>query len=466
MKRREFVKTLGAAAAGLATAGCHRKSIPSRDRPPNLLVIVTDDQRHDTLGCAGHPIIHTPNMDGLAERGVRFEQAFATTPICAASRASLFTGLYERAHGYTFTKPPIPSSYTRHSYPFLLREAGYYSGFIGKFGVQIEEGEQDAMFDWFRPTSYPYFKEIGGKSRHLSEIHGDMAAQFLRERPLDKPFCLSLSFWAPHADDGAQQQYFWPPFCDAMYDEVSVPVPATADPSFHAALPDFLRKSLNRVRWFWRFDSPEKYQAMTKGYFRMISGVDGVIGRILEELRLLRLERDTVIVFTSDNGYFLGERGFAGKWLMHEPSIRIPLFIHDPRLSVRTRGTTRSEPVLNLDITPTLLDLAGVPVPEHMQGRSLMPWVRGEGEAERGEVFCEHLWDHPDIPQTECLRADGWKYIRYPQHPEFEELYELTSDPHESRNLAGDPARGGILNDYRQRCRERADKAGRAGERM
>lgn len=464
MNRRIFIKTLGGCAAALAAAGCTGKRNKTASSPPNIILIVTDDQRYDALGCAGHPIIQTPSMDDLAARGIRFEQAFATTPICAASRASIFTGLYERAHGYTFTKPPLSSTFMDHSYPALLRLSGYYTGFVGKFGINVEEGITNTLFDSFLSTAYPYFKEENGKKRHLTDIHGDLATAFLRERPKDRPFCLSLSFWAPHADDGSTQQYFWPEACDGLYRETTIPLPPTSDPEFFEALPDFLKKSLNRVRWFWRFDTPEKYQAMVKGYYRMISGIDRVIGRLQEELIQQGIEQKTVFILTSDNGYFLGERGFAGKWLMHEPSIRVPLIVCDPRLQQKLSGRVITEPALNLDLAPTVLDLAGLSIPAQMQGCSLRPLMSGRDQNIRTEVFCEHLWDNPQIPQTEGLRKDGWKYIRYFKHPEYEELYNLTEDPHESQNLAADPEQSSRLSSLRQRCQELAQIAAQQGE--
>lgn len=460
MKRREFVKTLGGYIAALAAPGCSRRRDTPDPSPPNIILIVTDDQRHDALGCVGNPIIHTPVMDELAAGGIQFEHAFVTTPICAASRASIFTGLYERAHGYTFTKPPLSSTLMNRSYPALLRRSGYFTGFVGKFGIQVEDGVTASMFDRFHSTAYPYFKEVDGEKRHLTDIHGDMALAFLRERPSGRPFCLSLSFWAPHADDGSAQQYFWPDACGELYRDAIIPPSPTSEPEFFEALPDFLKDSLNRVRWFWRFDTPEKYQAMVKGYYRMISGIDRVIGRLREELVRLGLGNDTVIMLTSDNGYFLGERGFAGKWLMHEPSIRVPLIVYDQRLRQSSAGRVITEPVLNLDLAPTLLDLAGLPIPEEMQGRSFAPMMRGRNQPVRTEVFCEHLWDNPQIPQTECLRTGGWKYIRYLKHPEYEELYNLTDDPNESRNLAFDPGQSPRLLALRQRCRELAASAG------
>ena len=452
--RRRFIKTsalgLGALSLGI---GCRKSD--REGKKPNIILFQTDDQRWDALGCAGNPVIQTPNMNRLASRGLRFAKAFATTPICAASRASLFTGLYERAHGYTFTKPPLDRSLTDISYPLLLRQAGYRTGFIGKFGVKVEKGVTDEMFAWVKWGNLPYFKENIEKGRHLTETHGDYAIEFLRGCEPDQPFCLSLSFWAPHADDGNPQQYFWPAACNDLYRSITLPVPETANPAFFEALPEFLKKSMNRIRWHWRFDNPVKYQEMVKGYYRMISGVDMVIGKIMDELTRLGMARNTVILLISDNGYFLGERGFAGKWLMHDLSIRVPLIVYDPRRAKEKFRPVRNEMVLNVDVAPTILDLAGLDIPKIMQGRSLMPLMRDEKIDWRTKVFCEHLLDHPEIPQSECIRTDRWKYIRYPQHLDFEELYDLEEDPSEKNNLADDQRYRTVLLDLQRLCEQK-----------
>jgi arylsulfatase A-like enzyme len=399
-------------------------------------------------------------MDALAALGVQFEQAFVATPICAASRASILTGLYEHTHGYTFTKPPLDQRLTGISYPTLLREAGYHTGFIGKLGVGLEDGLIEEMFDTHRVTAYPYFKEVAGEMRHLTELHGDYAVEFIRESPADRPFCLSLSFWAPHADDGSDEQYFWPPACDALYREAHIPAPDLSDPAFFEALPEFLKRSLNRTRWHWRFDDPLKYQQMVKGYYRMISGIDLVIGRLMAELERSGEDRNTVIIFTSDNGYFLGERGFAGKWLMHDLSIGVPLIVLDPRARGRRQGAIRNELALNIDLPPTILELAGLPVPQSMQGRSLLPLIEGKMPVWRDDIVCEHLWDHPEIPRSECLRTDRWKYIHYPDHPEYEELYDLTKDPAESVNLSREASHAPRLQELRDRLTQRLALSG------
>lgn len=435
---------------------------PGAPAPPNIVLIVTDDQRFDMLGSVD-PLLVTPNMDRLAAAGARFENAFVTSPICAASRASLLTGVVERTHRYTFGTPPLSKALLAQSYPALLRAGGYRTAFVGKFGVDLERGTERMLFDDYRPLQpTPYLKpQADGSVRHLTDITADEVIDVLDDQQSGVPFMLTVSFNAPHAEDADPRQYIWPPAMDELYRDTAVPRAPLGDPAFHAALPEFLREpaaNLNRTRWFWRFDSPQKAVAMTRGYWRMISGVDAAIGRIRRHLDELGLADDTVILLTSDNGYFLGERGYAGKWLPHEPSIRVPLIVHDPRAPEHA-GARPTGMALNIDVAPTLLELAGLPVPDSMQGRSLLPLLGGLVPGGwRTDFFVEHLMAHPQIAKHEGVRAERYKYARYfEQEPVFEELYDLESDPLEAVNLAGDPAYSERLEELRARCDQLRD---------
>lgn len=426
----------------------------SADRP-NIIFILNDDHRWDALGCAGNSIIQTPEMDRLAKSGVRFSHAFITTPICAASRASFFTGQYERQHGYTFQQPPIAESLVNDSYPAVLRKSGYQTGFVGKFGVKIPKGASDKMFDYYRPTGLPYQK----KDRdHLTKRNADLAIDFIRTADAGTPFCLSLSFWAPHAEDSNPAQFVPKPELEALYQDDTVPAAPLSENAFFEALPDFQKQSLNRVRWAWRFDNPEKYQEMVKGYYRMISGIDQAIGRIRKELDARGLADNTVIIVTGDNGYFLGERGFAGKWTMHDVSLRVPLIVYDPRNSDEQKGVVSADLVINLDVPTTILDYADAKIPETYQGKSLRPNVQQGVALDRELVFTEHLWNRKDIPRTEAIRTERWKYIRYLDHPEFEELYDLQNDASEMTNLAKSEEYLDLLKELQAKCTSEAER--------
>lgn len=425
---------------------------------PNIIFILTDDQRWDALGFAGNPIIRTPEMDRLAAEGTYFENAYVTTPICAASRASILTGLYERTHGYTFGQGNIKEPFMAQSYPVQLRKAGYHTGFFGKFGVNypdfaklFDEGE-----DYDRNGKYDdrrgyFFKTIGKDTVHLSRYTGQQAIDFIQAAPAEKPFLLSLSFSAPHAHDPAALQYFWSSEYDTMYQNLTIPDPIMASDSEFLAQPEYVRKGENRTRWHWRFDTEEKYQHSVKGYYRMISEVDAEIGKIRKALEEKGLAENTVIILMGDNGYFLGERQLAGKWLMYEPSLRVPLMVFDPR---KEGGKRNSNFALNIDVPATILDLAGIKVPEPWQGVSLS----SSDLAKRKEFVTEHLWQTPIIPPSEAIRTDQWKYFRYVNDPACEELYDLSVDPLEKNNLAKDPAYQSRLIALRKKLEKRTSK--------
>ena len=433
------------------------------DERPNILFILSDDQRASFLGCAGHPILKTPHIDRLASKGTRFTNACVTTSICAASRASILTGLHERTHKFTFGTPPIAQPLTEDSYPAVLRRSGYRTGFVGKFGVEVTAGQVQTMFDAFTPLNRtPYFKkQPDGSLRHLSEIAGDHAIDFLKKQDKETPFCLSVSFNAPHAEDSDKEDpYPWPNAMDGLYDDVSIPAPRLSDPHIFSSQPAFLRESMNRDRWYWRWDTPEKYQKHVRAYYRMISGVDHVIGRMLGELDQLGLADNTIVVFNGDNGYYKGDRGFAGKWSHYEESLRVPLIIFDPR---HPRDAATSDlPVLNIDIAPTLLDYAGERFPHRYAGRRLNLLARGEEPATwRSDSFHEHLFDNPSIPKWEGIRGQRYVYARYfQQDPPFEFLHDLQEDPDELKNLAVDPNHADTLLIMRARCFQRRDELG------
>jgi arylsulfatase A-like enzyme len=427
---------------------------------PNIIFILTDDQRWDALGYAGNEIIQTPEMDKLASEGVYFRNAIVTTPICAASRASLFSGVHERTHKYTFQTGPILQEYMQESYPEKLRQAGYYTGFYGKFGVNYGASEQ--LFDQaeiydranqFKDYRGYYYKTLNDDTVHLTRYTGQRATEFIDQAPQGQPFCLSLSFSAPHAHDGAEEQYFWQEEPGKLYQDMQMPGPALADDRYFEQLPKPVRDGFNRVRWTWRYDTPEKYQHSVKGYYRMINGIDREIARIRAKLKEKGMDKNTVIILMGDNGYFLGERQLAGKWLMYDNSIRVPLIIHDPRV----KHQDNDEMALNIDVPATILDLAGIDLPDSYQGKSLKPIVdRNSSTLNRDTILIEHLWEFQHIPPSEGVRTARWKYMRYVNDKSAEELYDLSDDPQETINLAGQKSYDNVLAALKKKTDELA----------
>jgi len=428
-------------------------------KKPNVIFLLIDDQRNTSLGCAGHPIIKTPVIDDLANEGVRFSNAFVTTSICAASRASIFTGMHERSHQFTFNTKPLSQEYLKNSYSILLGNAGYHTGFIGKYGVVVEGYQPHELFDSFRPLDrWMYFKkQQDGSERHITELMGDYAGDFLQNVPEGEPFCLSMSFNAAHAEDADKENHFpWPKVVDGMYNDVEIPEPRLSDPAIFDGQPDFLKNSMNRDRYYWRWDTPEKYQKNMRAYFRMISGIDRVIGRIRDELKQNGLDENTVIIYMGDNGYYMGDRGFAGKWSHYEESLRVPLIIYDPRLPEQHRGQVQDKMALNIDVPSTILDICGIDIPQQYEGRNLMPLVLGENPSDwRTDLFCEHLMETASIPKWEGVRDERYVYARYfEQEPAYEFLHDLETDPDQLKNFATDPDYSSILEELRTRCDE------------
>jgi len=415
---------------------------------PNILFVVSDDQSWHSAGFAGDPVVKTPNLDRLAREGVVFTRAAVTTSICMASRATMLTGRWLSQMGAA----RVTAQTWPDTWPARLRAAGYYGGHIGKVHVK---GHDASGYDFWAGRNGPYhwLKDDAGERIHSIQKDTDEALRFLRTRPKDKPFFLQVAYTVPHAEDADPQQYLPMPQEKDLYTSNAVPVPETATEEHWLRLPSFFRdgKNESRARWLKRFDTPEKYQVYTKNYYRLISGMDRSIGVVLDALRAEGVAENTVVVFTGDNGYFLGEHGLADKWYAYEESLRVPLIVRDPRLPVERRGQRCDEWVLNADFAPTFCALAGLTPPAVMQGRDFTPLLRGQTpSAWRTDFLYQFKWSSEIIPASEGVCNKDWKYIRWIVSG-TEELFDLRGDTHEARNLAPDPAHAADLARMRAR---------------
>ncbi len=411
------------------------QSAPAAEKP-NFILMVTDDQRADCLSCAGHSHLKTPNIDRLATAGVKFDNAFVTTAICCVSRASIMTGLYARKHKVPDFGTPLPPEVLANSFPALLKKNGYRLGGFGKWGIGGEAPKN--LFDewdaWGGQGSF--FHKVDGQQIHNTEYLSRQAEKFLDGCTADQPFCLVIWYKGPHD-----------PFLPDLRDEklfagVTFPTPKTYNDDHFAKLPEFIQKSEGRTRLKKRHPTPEVYQEFVRQYLRCVASIDRSVGRILDKLDSKKLADDTMVIFTSDHGFFLGEHGMSGKWLAHEESIRVPLLIRYPKLPEATRGKSVSQIALNVDIAPTILDAAGVEIPAGTDGGSLRGLLEtGAARKWREDFFYEHHFPFRGrIPRTEAVRNGRWKYITYQGvDPAFEELYDLSTDPLEEHNLAADP---------------------------
>lgn len=423
---------------------------------PNVVVLVIDDTRWDSIGVAGNRSVHTPAIDRLAADGIRFAQARVTTSICMVSRATLLTGQYMSRHGIDQFGKPLKLEAFAATYPGLLRRAGYWTGYVGKYDVGAPRA---ADFDFLRAYHGKHWLDgAGGERVHVTEQNARDSIEFLRSRPRDKPFLLSVGYFAPHAEDNAKEQYLPQDWSAAMYRGATVPPSPLGGAKFLQALPPFLAVDANegRVRYKWRFDTPARYQDYMIRYYRLITEVDAAVGRLVDELKAQGVYDNTLIVFIGDNGYFHGDRGLADKWYPYEQALRVPLIVRDPRLPAKRRGLTNDRLALNIDIAPTIVSAVGLSMPGAMQGSDLGPlYLADRPPVWRDEFFYEHptITSRDRIPSSQGVVRRDWKYVYWPEW-KYEQLFDLKKDGQELTNLAGRPANAARLAAMRERLAE------------
>ena len=413
--------------------------------------MLTDDQAWDAHSLL-EPLVETPHLESLAKSGIYFPNGFVSTSICPASQASILTGLYFPAHRLTFLRVLDPSVVSA-SWPVSLRQKGYRVAFLGKNGARLNGDQLDLLFDEWEAFLREYFVEdSSGQETHLTDLLASRAVEFVERQTPETPFALVLWFHAPHAINGSTADAFPPPRrYEEFYDEVVFPPRLGSDPALWADRPQFLEEGLNRGQGdlWWS----ERFQENLRNYHSMIRGIDDAVGAIRSALAKRKLDRQTVIFFLSDNGFYRGERRFGGKWLGHDVSIRVPFIIYDPRRSSRIA----EELVLNVDIAPTVIELAQLPVPDSIQGRSLVPLLQNKPTDWRTDFFVEHTYNPAvlpaEIPRFRGLRTTRWKYLGYLDH-DYEELYDLDADPHELTNLSQDPSSAATKEALRARTEE------------
>jgi len=342
------------------------------------------------------------------------------------------------------------------TYPGILRKDGYHVGLVGKW----HNGKfPEDKFDFGRSYSgVHWIKQEDGSQIHVTVKNEKDALEFLKSKPSSKPFSLTVSFFATHAEDSNPRQFLPQPESMSLYSTVTIPVPKTANDESFKKLPPFIANEKNegRNRWHWRFDTPEKYQEYMKNYYRLVTEVDVACGRIIEQLKTSGEYDKTLIVFTTDNGYFHAEHGLADKWYPYEESIRVPLIIRDPRMPAQARGSVNDRITLNVDLAPTIVGAAGGQIPAGMQGRDLAALYGKDSEKAntdwRKDFFYEHaiIKNKDFIPASEALVQLDWKYIYWPDF-KVEQLFDLTADPNEESDLVKQPEHQTRLAEMRTR---------------
>jgi arylsulfatase A-like enzyme len=409
------------------------------ERKPNFLFIYTDDQRWDAMGVvqreqgerARFPWFKTPGLDRLAAEGVRFRNAFVTLSLCAPSRAAFLTGRYNHANGIINNSTPFPADAVTHA--TLLGAAGYKTAYIGKWHMGNQKGPRPG-FDYSasfigqgRYQDCPF--EINGvptpTQGWVDDVSADFAIEWIKQNQ-KRPFSIVVGLKSPHGPRGGNNL---PARLRELYaGETTRPTPNCGVPAiYHASVAK---------------DGATKPGGITDStahldYLRHIAGADEIVARLLKSLDELGLAEDTVVVFSSDNGYYLGEHNSGDKRSAYEESLRVPMLARYPRLFAR--GIAVDEMVLNIDLAPTFLDLAGVPVPKEMQGASWKQIAAGKKPANwRQSFFAAYYKEMGNVPTLYAIRTTTQKMVKYPNRPEWLEVFDLTADPYEIKNLAQD----------------------------
>jgi len=410
---------------------------------PNIIYLMADDQSTYSVGCYGNKDVKTPNMDQLGRDGVIFDSHYNTTAICMASRGNVFTGMYEYKTGTNFNHGNMKAEVWNTSYPMLLRKAGYFTGFAGKFGIEVMgkgicENDFDVYGGGTKQTNYEtikneHMKAYAKEYPHSTLSYGAFGRDFIRKAASQaKPFCLSISFKAPHKPATPDPKF------DAIYKGKTFTKPKNFGREHSKHLSEQSKQGRQYERFtVWKYDSA--YDEEMAKYHQQIYGIDVALGMIREELAKQGLTQNTIIIYTSDNGYICGSHGYGSKVLPMEESSRVPLMIYDPRSKSAGKKLRSEALTANIDFAPTILELAGLPVPSQVDGKSLVPLLADPKVDIREQISFINTWGPMPTQSLSCITKD-WKYTYWwfanDDMKPTEELFNLKKDPLELKNYA------------------------------
>ncbi|MGH7474891.1 MAG: sulfatase family protein [Longimicrobiales bacterium] len=437
--------------------------------PRNVVFILSDDHRYDFMSFMERApnFLETPNLDSLAAGGAHLRNAFVTTSLCSPSRASILTGQYAHRHQIVDNTSPIPPGTV--FFPQYLRDAGYATAFVGKWHMgEVDDMPQPGFDHWvsFRGqgTYYDPVLNVNGErgqvQGYTTDILTEHALQWLetqqRERP-DQPFFLYLSHKAVHAEFEPAERHV------GRYRDIRIPYPETmADVESNYWLkPDWVRQQ--RGSWHgvdYMFHGAMEFDGFYRAYAETLLALDESVGRVLDYLRDTGLDRSTLVIYMGDNGFLLGEHGLIDKRHAYEESMRVPMLAFAPGFIAP--GSAPDALIRNIDIAPTLLDLAGVESGHALDGQSFLPVLRGESLATDDELLYEYYWEYafPHTPTVFALRGDRYKYIFYHGVWDLQEFYDLQTDPQERHNLIRVPEYQDEIEDMRERLFDRLEATG------
>ena len=401
-------------------------------KKPNIIMFLADDMRFDATSYAGNQVIKTPSLDALAKDSFVFDNGFVTTSICPSSRASIMTSEYTLNHRVTDFGTALNERSFRKSFYHPMRKEGYYTGFVGKWGIG-RRGPANAFDQWYGFNGQGNYFDKSHEG-HLTDVQTEQTLEFLKTRDKTKPFLLIVSYKAPHGPFEPQKRLL-----DLYKDQDNELIAQMGDGEDALKhLPAILQKDFKGKPF-----NPQPMKEQLRKYYQLIAGMDESVGKVLEWMKADDLMDDTSVIFTSDNGMMLGAHGFWGKWYMFEESIRVPLLIRpSPKYFPELKPTHIKGMALNIDLAPTILAMGNVTAPIGMQGKSLFPLMQNHDTKLREGFFYE-FYGMPDIHPCIGYRTERWKFVRYydmKNNSLYEDcLYDLQTDPGEKNNLITKP---------------------------
>ncbi len=439
VSRRDFMSVAAAAVPALAL-GRRQQSTPAGR---NIIFILSDDHRYDFMGFMGNPsFLQTPNMDRMAREGAHVQNAFVTTSLCSPSRASILTGLYSHKHGVVDNQASVPDGL--QFFPQMLQKQGYETAFIGKWHMGHEHDDPRPGFDkWIsfkgQGDYYNPVLNIDGERRRVEGYNPDILTKYAVDwikQERQKPFFLYLSHKAVHGMFEPAKRHL------GKYEDEKIEYPpsmADTEDNYRGK-PKWVREQRNSWHGVdYMYHGQMDYETFYRRYCETVLGIDDSIGRLMQTLEDLGIADSTLVIYMGDNGFCFGEHGLIDKRHMYEESIRVPMLAYCPEMI--QSGSKVGELVQNIDIAPTLLEAAGLTVPDDMDGRSFLPVLKGKSIPWRDAIYYEYYWERnfPQTPTMHGVRTDRYKYIHYHGIWDIDELYDLKTDPNEMNNLIFEP---------------------------
>lgn len=442
-------------------------SIVRAEERPNIVFLLADDQATYSMGCYGNSDVKTPHLDQLAADGVVFDSHYDTTAICMASRASILTGKFEYKTGCNFDHGDLVRQHWARSYPMLLRKAGYRTAFAGKIGIEVcdqpatkgglPENDFDAWGAGPGQTNYATKKNksmvrYAEEFPHSTLSYGAFGRDFIRESSKgDQPFCLSISFKAPHMPDTP----------DPRFDEVYADATFQKPGNYGREHSEHFSKQSKQGRQYERFHSwgyADRYDEVMRKYHQLIHGIDQAVGMIREALKETGAADNTLIIYTSDNGFLCGSHGYGSKVLPYEEASRVPLIIYHPDKAMSDHGIRCDALTGNVDMAPTMLAAAGLQVPEGVDGENLLPLLKNPAGEVHESLPLINVWG-PDACHSFGVVTKDWKFVFWPHGASgfdpTEELFHIGEDRLELREESKNPEHAAAL----QKMRETYDAA-------